>query len=43
MYVRGALTWGTYYIDDNSDIPIDTFGGRSFIIDYRGQIVGRQE
>ena len=42
MYVV-APNMGTYYIDDNSDIPIDTFGGRSFIIDYRGQIVGRQE
>jgi predicted amidohydrolase len=42
MYVV-APNMGTYYIDANSDIPIDTFGGRSFIIDYRGQIVGRQE
>jgi predicted amidohydrolase len=42
MYVV-APNMGTYYIDDTSDIPIDTFGGRSFIIDYRGQIVGRQE
>jgi len=38
-----APNMGTYYIDASSDIPIDTFGGRSFIIDYRGQIVGRQE
>jgi predicted amidohydrolase len=38
-----APNMGTYYIDATSDIPIDTFGGRSFIIDYRGQIVGRQE
>jgi len=42
MYVV-APNMGTYYIDTTSDIPIDTFGGRSFIIDYRGQIVGRQE
>jgi beta-ureidopropionase len=42
MYVV-APNMGTYYIDASSDIPIDTFGGRSFIIDYRGQIVGRQE
>jgi len=42
MYVV-APNMGTYYIDPTSDIPIDTFGGRSFIIDYRGQIVGRQE
>ena len=38
-----APNMGTYYLDASSDIPIDTFGGRSFIIDYRGQIVGRQE
>ena len=42
MYVV-APNMGTYYIDANSDIPIDTFGGRSFIIDYCGRIVGRQE
>ena len=23
--------------------PIDTFGGRSFIIDYKGRIVGKQD
>lgn len=38
-----APNMGTYYIDATSDIPIDTFGGRSFIIDYCGRIVGRQE
>lgn len=42
MYVV-APNMGSYYIDATSDIPIDTFGGRSFIIDYRGHIVGRQE
>ncbi len=39
MYVV-APNMGSYYIDATIDIPIDTFGGRSFIIDYRGQIVG---
>ena len=42
MYVV-APNMGTYYIDANSDIPIDTFGGRSFIFDYCGRIVGRQK
>lgn len=42
MYVV-APNMGSYYIDANSDIPIDTFGGRSFIIDYLGRIVGRQD
>src|SRR5215472_1245462 len=38
-----APNMGTYYLNAESSTPIDTFGGRSFIIDYRGQIVGRQE
>src|SRR5438445_11708901 len=42
MYVV-APNMGTYYIDPAGDIPIDTFGGRSFIIDYRGRIVDRQD
>jgi predicted amidohydrolase len=42
MYVI-APNMGTYIIDAEGDAPIDTFGGRSFIIDYRGRIVGRQE
>jgi predicted amidohydrolase len=42
MYVV-APNMGTYYLNSDSQTPIDTFGGRSFVIDYRGQIVGRQE
>jgi predicted amidohydrolase len=38
-----APNMGTYYLTRDADAPIDTFGGRSYIIDYRGQIVGRQE
>jgi beta-ureidopropionase len=38
-----APNMGTYYLHSESSTPIDTFGGRSFIIDYRGQIVGKQE
>lgn len=38
-----APNMGTYYLDSASDTPIDTFGGRSFIFDYRGRIVGKQE
>ncbi len=38
-----APNMGTYYLDAASDTPIDTFGGRSAIIDYRGRIVGRQD
>jgi beta-ureidopropionase len=42
MYIV-APNMGTYYLNSDSHIPIDTFGGRSFIINYRGEIVGRQE
>jgi predicted amidohydrolase len=42
MYVI-APNMGTYYLTQDSPAPIDTFGGRSYIIDYRGQIVGRQD
>lgn len=38
-----APNLGSYYLDANSDTPIDTFGGHSSIIDYRGQIVGQHE
>jgi len=36
-----ACNVGTYYLDSDSDVPIDAFGGGSAVIDYRGQIVGR--
>jgi predicted amidohydrolase len=36
-----ACNVGTYYLHADSDIPIDTFGGGSAVIDYRGQVVGR--
>jgi beta-ureidopropionase len=42
MYVV-APNLGTYYLFPEETTPIDTFGGRSFIINYKGQIVGRQE
>jgi predicted amidohydrolase len=38
MYVIG-MNLGTYYLDANETVPIDTFSGGSQIIDYRGQIV----
>ena len=38
-----ACNVGTYYLDADSDVPIDTFGGGSAVIDYRGQIVGRHD
>lgn len=38
-----APNLGTYYLFPEETTPIDTFGGRSFIINYKGQIVGRQE
>jgi len=42
MYIV-APNLGTYYLFPEETTPIDTFGGRSFIINYKGQIVGRQE
>ena len=42
MYIV-APNMGTYYLFPEETTPIDTFGGRSFIIDYKGRIVGRQD
>jgi predicted amidohydrolase len=42
MYIV-APNMGTYYLYQEEDTPIDTFGGRSYIINYKGQIVGKQE
>ena len=33
----------TYYLDASADLPIDTFGGRSIIVDYKGRVVGRHD
>jgi len=32
---------GTYYLFPEEKTPIDTFGGRSMVIDYKGRIVGQ--
>lgn len=40
MYII-APNMGTYYLYPDTEIPIDTFGGRSYVINYRGQIVGQ--
>ena len=42
MYVL-ANNMGSYYLHKECDKPIDSFGGRSYIIDYKGKIVGRQD
>ena len=42
MYIV-APNMGTYYLFPEESTPIDTFGGRSFVIDYKGRIVGRQD
>lgn len=41
MYIV-APNMGTYYLSQESHTPIDTFGGASMIVNYRGQIVGKQ-
>src|SRR5258705_13570482 len=38
-----APNMGTYYLFPEETTPIDTFGGRSFVIDYKGRIVWRQD
>ena len=37
-----APNMGTYWLDAAADSPIDTFGGRSMIVDYKGRVVGQQ-
>jgi len=36
-----APNLATYYLEQDSELPVDTFGGRSMIIDYRGRVVGQ--
>jgi predicted amidohydrolase len=36
-----APNMGTYYLNQDSETAIDTFGGGSMIVNYRGQIVGK--
>jgi len=36
-----APNMGTYYLTAESDLPIDCFGGRSMVVDYKGRIVGQ--
>ncbi len=36
-----APNLATYYLHPESHDPIDTFGGRSMVIDYKGRIVGK--
>ena len=37
-----APNMGTYYLTQDDETPVDTFGGQSMIVDYRGQVVGKQ-
>ena len=38
-----APNMGAYHLDAQADLPFDTFGGRSMIVDYKGRIVGRHD
>lgn len=38
-----APNMGAYFLTQDDETPVDTFGGQSMIVDYRGQKVGRQE
>jgi predicted amidohydrolase len=37
-----APSFATYYLDRDSEVPIDAGGGQSMIVDYRGAIIGKQ-
>ncbi|WP_394823094.1 nitrilase-related carbon-nitrogen hydrolase [Pendulispora albinea] len=37
-----APNMGTYYLSREDTTPIDTFGGQSLIVDYKGRVVGEQ-
>ncbi|MBX5466548.1 MAG: hydrolase [Firmicutes bacterium] len=37
-----APNLGTYYLEQDSPVPVDTFGGQSMIVDFKGRIVGQQ-
>ncbi len=36
-----APNLGTYYLEQDSALPVDTFGGRSMVVDYKGRVVGQ--
>jgi predicted amidohydrolase len=36
-----APNLATYFLEQDSDLPIDTFGGQSMIVDYKGRVVGK--
>jgi hypothetical protein len=42
-YTAVGLIPRTHYLDASADLPIDTFGGRSMIVDYKGRIAGRHD
>ena len=38
-----APNLGTYYLLPDSKLPVDTFGGHSMIVDYKGRIIARHD
>src|ERR671937_678774 len=36
-----APNLATYYLEQDSELPVDTFGGSSMVVDYKGRIVGQ--
>jgi predicted amidohydrolase len=38
-----APNLGTYYLLPDSPLPVDTFGGQSMIVDFKGRIVSRHD
>jgi predicted amidohydrolase len=40
-YYIVAPNLATYYLEQDSNLAIDTFGGRSMLVDYKGRVVGQ--
>ena len=38
-----APNLGTYYLLPDSQLPVDTFGGHSMIVDFKGQVISRHD
>jgi len=38
-----APNTGTYYVTQDAEAPIDTFGGKSMIVDFKGRIISRHD
>lgn len=42
VYIVAPNT-GTYYVTPDSEEPVDVFGGKSMIVDYKGRVISRHD